>query len=329
MDNKIMDSSGRNYKNDQDLIDRSAGNYMNSGVTYQGAKTLEVLGDYRYTYLNGNILTSMSGMPINGKELDSNGIPKDSIEGGHSELDNSLQSHQNWRNWVFMMEAELAALVDLGYDVDLKSVYGKSYYADNKIETYRDGFFARNTARNAYIDNQSNTQTYGIGVHIYGKNNNITVSGKNLMAAEMASAGVWIDGSDNIFTIANGTKITANGINGMGIYTAFGKDHTININGEVEATGQGGIGIRADFGENTLGDDKEGRGSHFRWLYGNVPDVPYNSKTDPTKGGKYERQYVGNTYVGNIRKYDDRTPEMDLEGALIKDLNINGKVRGS
>ncbi|MBR4141370.1 MAG: hypothetical protein IKR42_06275, partial [Campylobacter sp.] len=103
----------------------------------------------------------------------------------------------------------------------------------------------------------------------------------------------------------------------MGIYTAFGKDHTLYIDGEIEATGKNGIGIRADFGENTLGD-YEGRGSHFRWekfSNGKFGSGLYNSKSDPTQGGKYAGQ-----------TYDNRAPEMDLDGALIKDLNINGKV---
>ncbi|MBR0071652.1 MAG: hypothetical protein IJP87_04875, partial [Campylobacter sp.] len=304
----IIDRNGNNFKDDPNSINTNAGAYMDSGVAYQGAKTLEVLGDYRTNY-------GMRGLPLNGKEGGGS-----TINGSHFELDNSLQSHQNWRNWVTFMEAEFAVLVDLGYDIDLRNLYGHSEYANNKTYTNNNGFFARNSARNGYLIDTPNTQTYGIGFHLYGKKNDIT-QGANLLADGKASAGVRIDGSDNIFTIANGTKVTANGTNGMGIWTAFGKDHTININGEVEATGQGGIGIRADFGENTLGDDKEGRGSHFRWIKysnGTFKADLYNSKSDPTQGGKY----IGQTY-------DDRTPEMDLDGALMSNLNIGGKVTGN
>ena len=75
----------------------------------------------------------------------------------------------------------------------------------------------------------------------------------------------------------------------------------------------------ADFGENALGV-YETRGSHFRWISDGEnfkAQTLNNSKLDPTKGGTLSQQY------------DNRTPEMDLDGALIKDMNINGKIKGS
>ncbi|MBP3208183.1 MAG: hypothetical protein J6M21_08020, partial [Campylobacter sp.] len=301
MGDKIVDIYGRNLKDNENSVKLNAGEFMDSGITFRGANTLAVLGD--------EYVRRMNGLPVNGSEYGT-------FDGSHFELDNSLQSHQMWRNWVFFMEAELAVLKDIGYDIDLKNIYGKSIYGDNQNVNYTDGFFARNGARTAYLIGNSNIQTYGIGLHIYGKNNTVTVSNNDLKADGKASAGVRIDGSDNIFTLSNGTRVTANGINGMGIYTAFGKDHTLNIDGEIEATGKNGIGIRADFGSNTLGDNYEIRGSHYRWEQGDTYSGDlYNSKSDPTQGGKYANQ-----------TYDNRTPEMDLDGALIKDLNINGKV---
>ncbi|MBQ9292455.1 MAG: hypothetical protein IJ211_04210 [Campylobacter sp.] len=298
----VYDKYGNNYRTNKSAVNRNVGKFMDSGVTYRGRKTLEVLGN---EYVN-----RMGGLPLNGDEGEYQ------IEGSHFELDNSLQSHQMWRNWVFFMEAEMAVLVDLGYDIDLKRFYGHSVYGDNQYLINRNPFYAR--ANNAWLNGTPNTETYGIGLHIYGKNNNITQAA-NLLADGKASAGVRIDGSGNTFTLNRGVRVTGNGINGMGIYTAFGKEHDITINGDVEATGKNGIAIRADFGENTLGD-YEGRGSHFRWekySNGKFGSTLYNSKSDPTKGGLLNQGY------------DNRAPEMDLDGALITNLNINGKVKGS
>ena len=72
-----------------------------------------------------------------------------------------------WRNWVFFMEAEMAVLVDLGYDIDLKRFYGHSVYGDNQYLINRNPFYAR--ANNAWLNGTPNTETYGIGLHIYGK----------------------------------------------------------------------------------------------------------------------------------------------------------------
>lgn len=95
-------------------------------------------------------------IPINGTE----GEPL-SIELSHIELQNSFLSHQKWRNYNNLMEAEMAIFQDLGYKIDRRQFYGYSEYGDNKIYTNNNPFYARNSDGTAYIIGKPNTATMG------------------------------------------------------------------------------------------------------------------------------------------------------------------------
>lgn len=261
---------------------------------FVGDKTMEALGGKAAVEAKGLVNYAQEdnrprvfGLPIIGVE-------NDKLEMSHIELRNSYMSHQLYRNWSTFMEAELAALQDIGYDIDRKALFGKSYYLDGITADNTDGFFARNSDGTAYTNGSSKVE-YGIGLHIYGDTNKITQKA-NILSDGMASIGARIDGVENTLAIGDGinsTKINTNGTNSIGILTSYGKNHTVNIrNGsEVIANGSDGIGASFDFGRNMLGVSNGHQGSYI--------------------------------YKGNNFSLPD-----ELKGALVKNFNITGKLEG-
>lgn len=102
-----------------------------SGVYFTGPKVAEVLNGARLSFpedpsnlrgtysFNGD--DTVPGLPVNGHE-------NSDTEFSHIELQNSLMSHQNYRNWNTLMEAELALFEDLGLKLDRRAWYGYSVY---------------------------------------------------------------------------------------------------------------------------------------------------------------------------------------------------------
>ncbi|WP_202108893.1 autotransporter outer membrane beta-barrel domain-containing protein [Succinivibrio dextrinosolvens] len=299
-----------------------------SGVYFRGEHVSEVL--------NGALDNQV---PINGKEK------TDQNEFSHIELQNSFLSHQNWRNYNNLMEAEMAIFQDIGYKIDRRQFYGYSEYGDNQTYVNTHPFYARNDAGTAYITGKPNTATMGVGFHIYGSTNNI-IQAADLLADGEGGVGIRIDGTSNKITVANGTRVTANGDHGNGILVAYGNSHHVINKGSISATGNGGVAVRFDFGGNIIGDDKEYRGSYMRTLKGVNADIdgfvaedhdPYslNLKGPLASAfdlfgsleGSYASIYIAkNAYVNKINVLNGAS----IRGDIISDWDPNNTlIQGS
>ncbi len=197
------------------------------------------------------------------------GLPVNVIERGrpelsHIELQNSFMSHQDYQNWVILMEAELAVLKDLGYDVDLRKHFGQSYYLDNVTANFTRGY--GETWNGSTYSGRSQTES-GTGLHIYGDNNVITQT-SDILSDGKYTIGARIDGVNNTYNLSGTSENTAivdtAGDGSIGIAAMWGNSHEINLNkfSEVKAKGKGGIAASFDFGKNVMGGYNDDRGSY-------------------------------------------------------------------
>lgn len=232
---------------------------------------------------------AMPGVPI--KILSSDGDVDDDYM-SHIELKNSMMSHQDYRNYTTFMEAELAILQDMGYQIDRRNFFGFSVYGDGQTLVNHKGYFQRNAQGDAYLPNQYNRAKLGVGLHIYGSQNQISQQG-DLLTIGDGGAGVRIDGQGNTLSVESGTRIYADGLHGRGIMFTYGKNHNLIQQGDIQALGEDGIALDFNFGNNLLGNEEDYRGSYIHYVDGYV---------------------------------DDLLPELD--GALADHVDISGRVAG-
>ncbi|MDR0608800.1 MAG: autotransporter domain-containing protein [Planctomycetaceae bacterium] len=223
----------------------------------------------------------------------------------HIDTTNSLMSWQEYRNYPGFIEIEMAVMQDIGYTVERRDFFGKSFYVNG------DGTPFYNSATFGYWDaslqsydmSRPNLSSYAMGTHLFAKDLNVIQTG-SIWANGPGSAGIRIDGSNNKFTLARGTSVYTDGLNGIGILTAYGKNHSVILQegSYVHATGQGGIGVSFNFGKDLFGSN---RGSYY---YNLIPVA-----TEPLSGMVY----------GDYQIMDE------LNGALVKTFDISGNITGS
>lgn len=217
---------------------------------------------------------ALPGVPV--KMQHENLLGESSVDSdmmSHLELKNSLMSHQDYRNYTTFMEAELAVLQDLGYDIDRRNFFGGSIYGNDKVLVNKKGYGARNAQGTAYIPGRYSATELGLGLHVYGSRNTISQQA-DLLTRGAGAAGIRVDGGANALIIPKGTKVHADGLNGRGIMFAYGKDHRLAVAGDVQAMGEQGIGVSFDFGNNAMGNAENYRGSHINTEQGDNLPVP-------------------------------------------------------
>ena len=216
-----------------------------SGVYFRGPHVSEVL--------NGAFSNSI---PVNGYEKHKDlqkGVTRFYAELSHLELERGLMGHQRYRNYTMFLEAELAVLQDIGYDIDRSLFYGHSIYNDGLTVTNQYGY--------------SHGTTLGIGLHVFGSGNTVTQAAP-IAASGEAAVGIRNDGSGNTIYVPAGTTVSSSGVHGIGLLFAYGKDNRLIQSGTVSAPGEGGIGVRFDFGHNAIADFYGYRGSFIHYVGG-------------------------------------------------------------
>lgn len=319
------------------IQDQSIGDYLNS---YNGAY---FTGEHVNEVLNGALISSPSdskykytvaGLPVNGLEFsyktdeDGNTVTDASgnhileaiVDFSHIELQNGQMSHQQYRNWNILMEAELAVLQDAGVKLDRRNMFGYSVYNSGEEGNKRkfvnnNPYFAR-TSDGQWLEGQSNATAYGIGLHVYGSYNDLKQQAP-ILSSGLYGLGIRVDGSNNDITVAKNTRVSADGEGGIGLLVSYGKEHNVSILGTVTALGLDGDAVRFDFGDNNLGNNTEYRGSYIRTEYDSTLRLPTNITLLPELDGELISDFkLAGTVVG-------RGSAIKIaDNAYVKDIHI-------
>lgn len=316
--------------NDSITVARVAGNSASPNIFYLPAEKQSGMGsatEWQFPTFRGdavNELTGGRGMPVMAGAGIAAGLGNVYvIDGGnvlgHPALLGSIMSYSPLRNMLFT-ELELAVLKDMGYAIDLKKSFGKSYYpsnlggkltADAQLASagrpggylYETPLTVTNTA--GFDSNYS----YGVGLHVYRDHLDVTQLA-DINASGYGAGGIRVDGVGNTVTLPADVTVAANGAYGTGVLVSYGKNNVLNIAGTVQATGDKGIGLH--FG--ITGDPKRNMGnSYFH------DDLTHYNETT-----KQKEPLVNSDDIYFLTKMNS-----DLNGPLASAVNISGSVAGS
>lgn len=298
-----------------DLIEENPVNkdkvVFESGMYFKAPHVSEVLDGALLEHAHGQNNLQLPGIPLQGIECmaDNPNAPCSFMpEASHLELNNSLLSHQSFRNWTTLMELEMAMFQDLGYEIDRKRYFGRSIYNSGANDTQRlsivntNPYYARNSSGTAYLTGTPSSQAYGIGLHVYGSFLDVTQRSEMLSNAPQ-SAGIRLEGRNNQLYIDKLTYIAFNGDGSYGLLVDFGQHHKIEHQGSIEALGQFGIAAAFDFGGNILG---------------------FGSEQNPLIGSTFWM-----TVSESSTQYEFLDTKKWLDGPLVDSFDVHGVLKGN
>lgn len=261
---------------------------------------------------------AMPGVPVRMHYLDG-ALDTDFMS--HSELKNSLMSHQQYRNYSVMMEAELAVLQDLGYTIDRRALFGRSIYRSGEQIVNDAGFSQRNREGTAYLPALPSTMPLAMGLHVYGSGNTV-LQRADLLSVGEGAAGVRIDGQANTLVIAPGARVVADGAHGRGVLFAYGRDHVLEQHGQVQAMGEQGVALSFDFGQNARGNAYETRGSYQRTVDGAAAPL-----LDELDGPLMRRVALHGTVAGRAAAIDIADNAYVARIDILRGAALQGDIR--
>ncbi|MDR2199009.1 MAG: hypothetical protein LBR53_06100 [Deltaproteobacteria bacterium] len=164
---------------------------------------------------------------------------REGFAGARFALKNSPLSDSAFCNHPTPLAVELAALADLGYQVDLRALYGRSVYQDGATLQNGDSFMS--------------AAPRGTGLHVYGSFNTVVQEG-DLFASGPGGVGIRLDGRSNNLTVGPNAEVGASGSGGTGVLAAYGSDHVVTLLGAVSGAEDA---LRADIGPNLFPEEGE------------------------------------------------------------------------
>lgn len=296
-----IDSSAMKFSNDLrdsrawtfHLVDAN-GNFATAGKQIITSANLgelnpaEVFVANKVYFKGDNVSEVLNGATFNGV----NGIPLNSTF--NETLIPGLMSGLPYKNYSTFTELELAAMQDIGYNIDRKKFYGRSIYSSGGTFKNEDIF--------------TSAEPLAVGLHVWGAKNDVTQSGDITLTGDGA-VGVRVDGFENKVTIPQETTIQSDGLRGKGILISYGRDHNLNVEGNILATGNA---VEFNFGSNMLGAGGEYRGSYLRYLRGvDASGNIISAENLPL-------------FMADSFNYSSN----ELNGALVNDFNLSGSLTG-
>ena len=277
----LVDINGNVVTGGKEIVTGAQLNPELNAADFFVADKVYFVGNNVTRVLNGTTFDGVKGIPLNawlGSNFD-----------GVQTLISGLMSNQPYKNYTTFTELELAALQDIGYNIDRKKFYGRSVYSSGSTVTNS--------------TNYSSDEDLAVGLHVWSTNNTVNQRG-NISLTGAGAVGVRVDGLENKISIRSDIQAD------KGVLISYGRDHSLDIAGNVTAAGNA---VEFNFGSNMLGAGSEYRGSYIRHLRGvdsagNISSAK-NLSLNMADGFNYSAD--------------------ELNGALVNNFNLSGKLSGS